>query len=330
MAKKIRWGILSTAKIGKEKVVPALISSANGEIIAIASRNLEKAHAFAEEFKIPKAYGSYEELLGDNEIDAIYNPLPNHLHLPFTIAAIKAGKHVLCEKPIGLNQEEAALLMETLLAYPAIKVMEGFMFRFHPQWINAKQLVADGAIGKVNTIHTVFTYSNLDPSNIRNIAEVGGGALMDIGCYCIAFPRFILGKEPLSVFGNMVFDDTFKTDKRSSGLLIFEEGITASFTCSTQLYPYQRTHIFGDNGRIEIEIPCNAPLIGPAKISLFQDGKESPLFFEGNQYTLMCEAFANSIINDLAPPISLTDSMNNMKVIDGVIESNQQQQMIQL
>jgi predicted dehydrogenase len=328
MTNKIKWGILSTAKIGREKVIPALLQTTNGEIVAIASRNIATAQATAAEFNIAKVYGSYEALLEDDAIDAIYIPLPNHLHLTYTLAALKAGKHVLCEKPIGLNKEEAAVLLETQKLFPYLKLMEGFMYRFHPQWIKAKQLVADNTIGKVNNIHTVFTYTNLDPLNIRNRVEVGGGALMDIGCYCISFPRFVLGKEPLSVFGNMVFDETFKTDMRSSGILFFEDEITASFTCSTQLYPYQRTQIFGDKGRIEIEIPCNAPLNGPAKISLFVDGKEESMVFEANQYTLMCEAFANCIINDLEPPISMADSLNNMKVIDGIIESNRMKQTV--
>ena len=328
--KKVKWGILSTAKIGVTKVIPALQLANNCEVVAIASRDLEKAKSVAVKLNIAKALGSYEELLNDNEIDAVYNPLPNHLHLPFTIAAMKVGKHVLCEKPIGLNKEEAATLEKEASLHPDLKVMEAFMYRFHPQWIKAKELVDNGTIGKVKNIQSFFSYNNVDPSNIRNKSDIGGGGLMDIGCYCISFPRFILGKEPVEVSGNSVIDKEFQTDILTSGTLFFEEDVTANFTCSTQLFPYQRVNILGDKGRIEIDIPCNAPLDGPAKVILYLNGDEKIMYFEGNQYTLEGEAFANSILNNTEVPTSLSDAVNNMKVIDAIVESNLKNQRIHL
>ena len=328
--KKVKWGILSTAKIGVTKVIPALLKASNCEVVAIASRDLNKAKSIAAQSNAAKAFGSYEELLADNEIDAIYNPLPNHLHLPLTLAAIKAGKHVLCEKPIGLNEEEAETLQREASLHPGLKVMEAFMYRFHPQWVKTKELVDNGTIGKVKNIQSFFSYNNVDPSNIRNKADIGGGGLMDIGCYCISFPRFILGKEPVEVSGNSVFDKEFKTDILTSGTLFFEEDVTANFTCSTQLFPYQRVNILGDKGRIEIDIPCNAPLDEQTKVTLYLNGDEKIMYFEGNQYTLECEAFANSILNNTDVPTSLSDAANNMKVIDAIVESNLKNRKIHL
>ena len=328
--KKVKWGILGTAKIGVTKVIPALLKASNCEVVAIASRDLNKAKSIAAQSNAAKAFGSYEELLADNEIDAIYNPLPNHLHLPLTLAAIKAGKHVLCEKPIGLNEEEAETLQREASLHPGLKVMEAFMYRFHPQWVKTKELVDNGTIGKVKNIQSFFSYNNVDPSNIRNKADIGGGGLMDIGCYCISFPRFILGKEPVEVSGNSVFDKEFKTDILTSGTLFFEEDVTANFTCSTQLFPYQRVNILGDKGRIEIDIPCNAPLDEQTKVTLYLNGDEKIMYFEGNQYTLECEAFANSILNNTDVPTSLSDAANNMKVIDAIVESNLKNRKIHL
>ena len=328
--KKVKWGILSAAKIGVTKVIPALLKASNCEVVAIASRDINKAKSVAEKLAIPKAYGSYEDLLADKEIDAVYNPLPNHLHLPLTLQAMKAGKHVLCEKPIGLNKTEAATLKREASLHPALKVMEAFMYRFHPQWIKTKELVDDGIVGKVKNIQSFFSYNNVDPNNIRNKADIGGGALMDIGCYCISFPRFILGQEPTEVLGNSVFDKEFKTDVITSGTLFFDKDVTANFTCSTQLFPYQRVNILGEKGRIEIDIPCNAPLDEPTKVTLYLNDEEKVMYFEGNQYTLEGEVFANSILNNTDVPTSLLDAVNNMKVIDAIVESNLKSRRVHL
>src|SRR5690348_16930138 len=258
MMDKVRWGVLSTADIGVRQVIPAMQQGTYCEIAGIASRSLEKAQAAAAQLGIPKAYGSYEELLGDPEIDAIYNPLPNHLHVPWSIKALQAGKHVLCEKPIALSAAEAEALAAEARKHPRLKVMEAFMYRHHPQWRHARQAVLDGGIGELRTIQSLFSYYLDDPTNIRNKAAIGGGGLMDIGCYNISLSRFIFAAEPRRVLGVIERDPDFGTDRLTSGMLEFDRG-TATFTCSTQLAPYQRVHICGTAGRIEIEIPFNAP-----------------------------------------------------------------------
>lgn len=322
MDRRIRWGILSTAKIGVQKVIPAMQKGKNLEVSAIASRDVAKANIVAQQLGIPKIYGSYEDLLTDPDVDAIYNPLPNHLHVPWTIKALEAGKHVLCEKPIGLNAREAQRLIEASSEYPHLKVMEAFMYRFHPQWIKAKELVQSGAVGKVKTLQSFFSYFNIDPLNIRNKADLGGGALMDIGCYCISFPRFIFDEEPGKVVGTMDRDPILLTDRLTSAQLDFPSGKTSTFTCSTQLMPFQRALIFGDQGQIEVEIPVNAPPDQEARIVLrTRDKTEVFTFPPVDQYTLQGEAFSRAILNDSIVPSPLTDALNNMKVIDAIVQS---------
>lgn len=256
----VRWGILSTAKIGLDKVIPAMQRGRHSLVAAISSRNLDKAQAAAKRLNIPQAYGTYEELLADPQVDAIYNPLPNHLHVEWSIKALAAGKHVLCEKPIALTAAEGQKLVDSARAHPRLKVMEAFMYRHHPQWQKAREIVATGGIGELRTIQCFFSYFNDDPGNIRNQAEIGGGGLMDIGCYAISLSRFIFGAEPMRVCGTVDFDPSLKTDRMASAILDFGRG-TATFTCSTQLSPYQRVNILGTSGRVEIEIPFNAPSI---------------------------------------------------------------------
>ena len=322
---KIRWGILSTAKIGREKVIPATQASETGVVTAIASRELSNATAIAKQLGIEKAYGSYEELLADPEIDAIYNPLPNHLHVPWTLRAMAAGKHVLCEKPIALSSAEAEQLVEAAESHPELKVMEAFMYRFHPQWQTARQLVRDGRIGELRTIHTSFSYFNDDPKNYRNHLEMGGGGLMDIGCYPISLSRFIFGAEPARVLGEVHFDSDFGVDTLSSAVLEFESG-TSTFTCSTQLAPYQRVNIFGTTGRIEIEIPFNAPPDRPCRLWLQIGGQsdmkiEEILFDVCDQYTLQADAFGRAILDDTPVPTPLADAVANMRVIERILAS---------
>ena len=322
MKSKVRWGILSTAKIGREKVIPAMQKSNLVDILGISSRDSENAKETAAKLGIQRAYGSYAELIGDPEIDAIYNPLPNHMHLEWSLKAIDAGKHVLCEKPIGMNSKEAESLIEAVKKNPELKVMEAFMYRFHPQWQKTLELVNNGSIGKVVTIHSLFSYYNVDPQNIRNRVDAGGGALMDIGCYCISFPRFLLGREPARVIGIMDSDPIMKTDRLSSGILDFSDGITSSFSCSTQLMPYQRTQVLGTNGRIEIEIPVNAPPDKVTRIWLHKKEKTEEIEFEAvDQYTLQAEYFSKAILEDSPVPIPLVDAENNMKVIDAFRKS---------
>ena len=320
--KKVRWGVLSTAKIGREKVIPAMQKGKYSEVTAIASRDEAQARITAGKLDIPKAFGSYEDLLNDTEIDAVYIPLPNDLHVEWAIKALQAGKHVLCEKPIGLTSEEAIQLKAVADQFPRLKIMEAFMYRFHPQWIKVKALVQDAAIGELKTIQSFFSYYNVDPNNIRNKKEAGGGGMMDIGCYCVSLARFIFEKEPRSVFGTIEFDPVMQTDRIASGILDFGNG-SATFTCSTQLFPYQRVNILGTEGRIEIDIPFNAPPDKPTKISLFtKNGLEEINFDAVDQYTIQGDLFSQAILNDLPEPTPLQDAVNNMKVIESVFESD--------
>jgi predicted dehydrogenase len=327
---KVRWGQLSTANIGLRKVLPAMQKSQYCEIAAISSRDLKSARAAAVQLGIPKAYGSYEELLADPEIDAVYNPLPNHLHVPWSIKALEAGKHVLCEKPIAMSYPEAQTLLDAARQHPNLKVMEAFMYRHHPQWQRAKRLVNEGKIGELRTIHSFFSYYNVDPNNVRNIADIGGGGLFDIGCYTISLARFIFAREPERVCGIVEYDPEFKTDRLASAMLDF--GVrTATFTTATQLTPYQRVNIYGTEGRVEIEIPFNAPPDRPCKIwHQHGDTIEQIVFPIVDQYTIQGDLFSQAILNDTPVPTPLEDAVNNMRVIDAVFESDRQRAWIQL
>ncbi len=320
---KVRWGVLSTAKIGVAKVIPAMQAGEHCEIVAISSRDPEKAQAAAEQLGIPNAYGSYEELLAAPEVDAVYNPLPNHLHVPWSIKALEAGKHVLCEKPIAMTAAEAQELVDAAQAHPHLKVMEAFMYRHHPQWQLARQLVADGKIGELRTIQSFFSYYNVDPHNIRNIADIGGGGLMDIGCYCISYSRLIFGSEPQRVLGSVEFDPQLKTDRLASGVLDFGHG-TATFTCSTQLTSYQRVNIFGTKGRVEIEIPVNAPTDRPCKMWHQQGSEIEEIVLDiCDQYTIQGDLFSLAVLNDTAVPTPLDDAVANMRVLEAIVRSGE-------
>lgn len=322
---QIRWGVLSTAKIGRVHVIPAIQQSQFGRVTAIASRDLARARTTAQELDIATAYGSYKELLADPEVDAIYNPLPNHLHVPWTIRSLEAGKHVLCEKPIAMSTAEAEQLAGVAAVHPESKVMEAFMVRFHPQWQTARQLVHNGQIGQLRTVQTFFSYHNVDPKNVRNQRDLGGGALLDIGCYPITMARFLFDGEPRRVLGHVERDPKTQVDRLTSAVLEFFQG-TATFTCATQLAPYQRTNIFGTAGRIEIEIPFNAPADRPCRIWV-QAGQQSdsPIeemkFDTCNQYTLQADAFARAILENTPVPTPLADAVANMRVIERVFQS---------
>lgn len=319
---KLRWGVLSTSKFARTKIIPAMKHCAHAEITAIASRDLDNARAAAAQMGIAAAYGSYEELLAAPDIDVIYNPLPNHLHVPWSIKALAAGKHVLCEKPIALTAAEAQQLLTAAARHPELKVMEAFMYRHHPQWQRARQLVNEGGIGRLRTIQSFFSYFNTDAANIRNQAEIGGGGLMDIGCYNISLARFIFDHEPQRVCSLIEFDPQFQTDRLASGLLDFGDG-TATFTCATQLNSYQRVNIFGTEGRIEIEIPFNAPPDQPCRIWHQTGAAIAELEFPiCDQYTLQGDLFSQAILDDTAVPTPLSDAVANMKVIEALFESS--------
>lgn len=327
MSNKICWGILSTANIGVKKVIPSMQMGNLCEISAIASRNLEKAKSVAVELNIPKSYGTYEELLADPEIDAIYNPLPNNFHLEWTTKAAEAGKHILCEKPLGMNADEVRELIE-VRDRTGVKIQEAFMVRTHPAWIKVKELIKQKRIGNLQAISGFFSYFNDDRSNIRNKPEMGGGALMDIGCYCINISRFIFEDEPKKVSSLIAEDNETGIDKMTSAMMDFPEG-HSTFTCSTQLVPYQRMQFFGEIGRIEVQIPFNIPLDSPTKIfiddgsDLYGENIETIDFETANQYTIQGDLFSKAILENCDQEISLEDSFANMAVIDAVFRSSE-------
>jgi predicted dehydrogenase len=316
MREKVRWGILGTAKIALAKVIPAMQRSPWCEIVAIASRNLAKAKAAARELNIAKAYGSYEELLADESIDAVYNPLPNHLHVPYTIKAAEAGKHVLCEKPIALNADEARTLL-AVRERTGMRIQEAFMVRTHPQWLETRRLIQTGRIGTLRSITGFFNYFNADPANIRNHLEFGGGALMDIGCYPITISRWMFAAEPHGVLGLIERDPAFGTDTLTSGVLEFAQG-HSTFTCSTRLAPYQRMIFFGTEGRIEVLIPFNAPNDQPTEILLDSERIGLPVC---DQYEIQGSLFSQALRQNREQPIPLEDAISNMAVIDAVFRS---------
>lgn len=330
MSKKVRFGVLSSAKIGVKQVIPAMQKSAFCEITALASRDESKARQYCAILGIEKVYGSYEALLADDQIDAVYIPLPNHLHVVWAQKALEAGKHVLCEKPLALTGDEASELVAFSEAHPELKIMEAFMYRHHPQWKKAKQLVEDGSIGTLRTIQSFFSYFNDDPANIRNMAEIGGGGMMDIGCYCLSLSRYIFGTEPARVCGLADIDPQFKTDTLFSGMLDFGVG-SATFTCSTLLAPYQRVNILGTKGRIEIRIPFNAPNDEKCVMILENDQQRQSFEFAiCDQYTLQGDAFAQSILDDIPVLTLLKDGWQNMTLLEKCMESGRKRQWVEL
>lgn len=333
MRRKIRWGVLSTASIGVRKVLPAMMQGQFSEVVAIASRDSIKARETAAELGIAKAYGSYEELIADPDVDAIYNPLPNQLHAPWTIKAAEAGKHVLCEKPISLTVAEAESLLK-VRERTKVKIGEAFMIRSHPQWLRAKALIDSGCIGPLRCVMASFSYFNVDPKNIRNHVESGGGALYDIGCYCIQSARYGFGAEPTRVVGCIDRDPAMGTDRLTSAMLEFEGG-QAIFNCSTQLVPYQRVQFFGTKGRIEIEIPFNAPKDRPTRIfidggDLFGTDRVTEEFPVCDQYTLQGDQFSKAILEAGEVPVSLEEAIRNMKVIEAIFRSAETGQWVSL
>jgi predicted dehydrogenase len=325
MSRKLRWGILSTASIGTRKVIPGMQKSQLCSVDAIASRDLTKAEQAAKALGISKVYGSYGALLADPEIDAIYNPLPNQLHIPWTIKAAEAGKHVLCEKPIAMTAAEA----ETLLAVrnrTGVKIAEAFMIRTHPQWLRVRELIGEGRIGTLRSIVGFFSYHNVDPANIRNNMESGGGALMDIGCYCIHASRYAFGGMPERVIGLVDRDPAMRIDRLTSAILDFAGG-QSIFTCSTQLVGHQRMQFLGTRGRIELPIPFNAPPDRPTQLFI-DDGSDingsgivTETFPVCDQYALQGDAFAKAVLKGAEVPVSIEDSIENMQVIDAIFRS---------
>ena len=317
----LRWGVLSTAKIGIEKVIPATVAAARCEVVAIASRDLGRAESAASGLGIARAFGSYEDLLGDPDVDAVYNPLPNHLHTEWTIAAARAGKHVLCEKPLATNAAEAERMFRVCEA-EGVLLMEAFMYRLHPTWEAVRELLASGRIGELKTVQSWFSYFNDDPNDIRNQLDAAGGALYDIGCYCVNLSRMLFGTEPIRVQGTVTRDPVTGVDTLTSGILDFDDGI-ASFTCSTRAEPDQRVHIYGTEGRISLEIPFNIPWDRPTRV-LVTAGGDPPVrpetevltFDPANEYSIQAERFAAAALDGGPVPIPPSDAVHNLRVIE--------------
>ncbi len=324
--KKVNWGILSTAKIGREKVIPAMQKGQWSHIAAIASRYLSSAQQMAADMGISKAYGSYEALLADPDIEAIYNPLPNDQHVAWTLAAARAGKHVLCEKPFSMTAVEAEQLREVA---SQVHIMEAFMVRFHPQWLRARELVRSGVLGELRSVQVFFSYFNRQSDNIRNRPEAGGGALYDIGCYAIVAGRFLFESEPLRVMALMDRDPDFKTDRTVTAIADFGDGRRLDFTVSTQSTPYQRVQAVGTQKRLELVIPFNAPLGGATDL-LLDDGSlpggaaaVRETLPPCDMYTLQGDAFSQAVRGAIALPYGLDDALCNMRVIDAMFRSEQ-------
>jgi predicted dehydrogenase len=326
----VRWGILGTAKIAVEKVIPGMQGSALAQVMAIASRDTAKARAAANRLGIPRSYGSYQELIDDPDIEAIYNPLPNHLHVPWSIRAAERGKHVLCEKPIALTAREARELLEAR-DRTGVQIGEAFMVRTHPQWLKVKEIIASGRIGELRLIAGHFSYYRRDPGDIRSRVEWGGGALMDVGCYPITLSRWLFGAEPTEVVGLIERDPDMQIDRLTSGLLRFERG-QATFSCATQLVAYQTMQIFGTAGRIAARIPFSAPPFDEYRVFVDDgsdwagSGIETIAFPPVNPYTLQADRFSEAIRGFGSVPVSLEDAIGNMAVIDALFRSAESRQ----
>jgi predicted dehydrogenase len=321
---RVRWGVLGAANIAVKKVIPAMQRGARTQVVGLASREIARAKAAAAALDVPRAYGSYDELLDDPEIEAVYIPLPNHLHVPWAIRAADRGKHVLCEKPIALSAAEA----EQLIAARdrnGVRIQEAFMIRTHPQWIAAVALAQDGALGRIQSIVAHFSYHNVDPANVRNVPDMGGGGLADIGCYLVHAARWVLGREPRRVSSLIEKDPALGVDRLASMLLDFD-GAHAIATCGTQLVPSQRVHILGEKGRLEIEIPFNAPPDHPCRLLLYDGASPGEAgrviaFPVCDQYTLQGDVFSEAIRTGRQQPLPLEDSVANMRVLDAVVRS---------
>jgi len=325
MSGKVKWGVLGVASIATRKVIPGMQKGQWSEVAGFASRDLERATRAAGELGIAKAYGSYGELLADPEIEAIYNPLPNHLHVPWSIRAAEAGKHVLCEKPIALDAGETRELMR-VRDRKKVKIGEAFMVKTHPQWLRVKELAQGGAIGQLKSITTIFSYCNRDPHNVRHKPEWGGGGLLDIGSYPITLSRWLFNEEPWRVTGALELDPDFGTDRLASGILEFSNGQSV-FACGTQTNYYQRMELLGTTGRLAVEIRLNAPNDRPTQITV-ADGmaiyggkvmvEEIPTC---DQYTIQGDAFSQAIRDNTEVPVPLEDALANMKVIDAIFRA---------
>lgn len=319
----LRFGILSTAKIGKDAVVPAIQDAENCVVTAVASRDLSKARAMADRFSVPHAFGSYEEMLASDVIDAVYIPLPTSQHVEWSIKAADAGKHVLCEKPIALKAEQ----IETLIAARdrnKVLIAEAFMVTYAPVWLKVRELLAEGAIGRLRHVQGAFTYFNRDAGNMRNIPELGGGALPDIGVYPTIATRFVTGSEPLRIQAVTERDPEFGTDIYSSVKADFG-GFEMSFYVATQMANRQVMVFHGTEGFIEVKSPFNADRWGAEEIELTnQKHTQSQIFRfqDSRQYRRQAEAFSRAVAGETVEVVTLENSLNNQKFIDAIYRAS--------
>ncbi len=324
---RLRFGILSTADIARQKVIPGMRRAERVEVVAIASRDSQRARQVAGEMGIPRAHDSYSALLADPEVDAVYIPLPNHLHAEWAIAAARAGKHVLCEKPLALSVADAERMAAASDA-AGVRLMEAFMYRLHPSWVAVQELVASGRIGQLKAVESWFSYHNDDPANIRNIRSAGGGALLDVGCYCVNLSRMLFGSEPVVVRAAMFRDPQVDVDVISSAIMEFESGGLASFMCSTRTETDQRVHIYGTQGRISIGIPFNIPPDRPTEVYVTAGGDppvaphtETLTFAAADPYTVEVDAFAAAVLDGTPLPTPIEDALANLRVIEQIFAS---------
>ena len=330
----INWGILSSAKIGWEHVIPAILKSKNSKLVAIASRNTLRAKKLAQKFKIDKSYGSYQELYKDQEIDVIYNPLPNHLHIKSSIEACKNKKNILLEKPISLKATDIDPLMK-YASENKVVIKEAFMVRHHPQWQWVKKYIKSGKLGSISSISTVFSYNNKNPKNIRNIKKFGGGAIYDIGCYPTVISRFLLDKEPKRVVGLAKNDKKFKTDILSSVVLDFGE-IYSSFIVATQSTFSQQVTILGTKKTLIVENPFNAIATKPTTVviyngkSIYRKENTIKVFPAADQYEHQVTKFSNELLNKTKADYDLKDAKKNMKVLDAIFVSIKKNKWIKI
>jgi len=322
----LRWGILSTADIARKKVIPGLLKAERCEVVAIASRDATQARVVADELGIPTAHGSYEALLADPDVDVVYIPLPNHLHAEWAIAAARAGKHVLCEKPLAMTAADAERMVDAC-ATEGVRLMEAFMYRHHPSWVAVREIVDSGRIGRLRAVESWFSYFNDDPANIRNQVDAGGGALFDIGCYSVNLSRMLFGGEPVGVQASVVRDPGTGVDVLTSAILAFDDGV-ATFTCSTRLETDQRVHAYGSAGRLSIDIPFNIPPDRPTHIHVTAGGDppvapatETLTFDTADPYTVEAERFAAAILDGLPTPTPPEDAVANLRVIERIFAS---------
>jgi predicted dehydrogenase len=322
----LRWGILSTADIARRKVVPGIRKAGNCEVVAIGSRDAERARSVADELGIPRAHGSYEELLADPGVDAVYIPLPNHLHARWSIAAAQAGKHVLCEKPLATHPADAERMIDAAEA-AGVQLMEAFMYRLHPSWVALREVASSGRLGEVMAVQSWFSYYNDDAANIRNILGAGGGALYDIGCYQVNLSRMLFGAEPTRVQASMRRDPGSGVDIVTSAILDFPGGGIASFTCSTRTEDDQRVHVYGTRGHASVWIPFNIPPDQPTRVFVTAGGAppvdpaiETLTFDVADPYAVEFEQFSAAVLEGRPVPYPPSDALANLHVIDQLFE----------